>query len=342
MIKAAINKVVQKENLSFSEISLVMEQIMDGRATEAQIGSFLTALRMKVETAEEIAGCAQVMINKAQPIAIKNEDLVDTCGTGGDSSGTFNISTTVAMVVAGAGLKVAKHGNRSVSSKSGSADVLENLGVKINLTPDEVAKSIESIGIGFLFAPNFHKSMKYSLGPRKQIGIRSIFNILGPLTNPVRAKYQVVGVYDPNLTEIVAEVLQKLGVEAAYVVHGAGGLDEFSTLGANKVTELRDGKLKTFAIDPRDFNLTLANLEELKGGNPMENAEIIRNVLSGERGAARDIVVLNAGAAIAIAGRAKSIDEGIKIAKETIDSGKAYAKLEQLIDLSNSCLGVAV
>lgn len=342
MIKSAISKVIQGEHLSFSESSLVMEQIMDGRATDAQIGSFLTALRMKGETAEEIAGCAQVMIDKSQQIVIKNKALVDTCGTGGDDSGTFNISTTVALVVAGAGLAVAKHGNRSVSSKSGSADVLENLGVKINLTPAEVAQSIEEIDIGFLFAPIFHKSMKYALEPRKQIGIRSIFNILGPLTNPARAKHQVVGVYDSSLTELVAEVLKRLGVESAYVVHGAGGLDEFSTLGTNKVTELREGKLRSFELDPSEFNLPQASLQELKGGSPIENAEIIRRVLAGEKGATRDIVVLNAGAAIAIAGHAKSIAEGVKLAEETIDSGKAYAKLEQLIELSNSCLGVVV
>lgn len=342
MIKSAISKVIQGEHLSFAESSLVMEQIMDGRATDAQIGSFLTALRMKGETAEEIAGCSQVMIDKSQQIAVKNKALVDTCGTGGDGSGTFNISTTVALVVAGAGLAVAKHGNRSVSSKSGSADVLENLGVKINLTPTEVAQSIEEIDIGFLFAPIFHKSMKHALEPRKQIGIRSIFNILGPLTNPARAKHQVVGVYDQNLTELVAEVLKKLGVESAYVVHGAGGLDEFSTLGTNKVTELREGKLRSFELDPREFNLPIASLEELKGGSPIENAEIIRKVLAGEKGAARDIVVLNAGAAIAIAGQAKSIAEGIKLAEETIDFGKAYAKLEQLIQFSNSCLGVVL
>lgn len=342
MIKSAISKVIQGEHLSFAESSLVMEQIMDGRATDAQIGSFLTALRMKGETAEEIAGCAQVMIDKSQQIAVKNKALVDTCGTGGDGSGTFNISTTVALVVAGAGLAVAKHGNRSVSSKSGSADVLENLGVKINLTPTEVAQSIEEIDIGFLFAPIFHKSMKHALEPRKQIGIRSIFNILGPLTNPARAKHQVVGVYDQNLTELVAEVLKKLGGESAYVVHGAGGLDEFSTLGTNKVTELREGKLRSFELDPREFNLPIASLEELKGGSPIENAEIIRKVLAGEKGAARDIVVLNAGAAIAIAGHAESIAEGIKLAEETIDSGKAYAKLEQLIQFSNSRLGVVL
>ncbi|MDK2824345.1 MAG: anthranilate phosphoribosyltransferase [Clostridia bacterium] len=338
MIREAIRKVVRKEDLSLEEANGVMGQIMEGRATEAQIGSFLTALRMKGETPDEIAGCAQVMRDKAVAIKSRYSTLVDTCGTGGDGAGTFNISTTVAFVVAGTGLAVAKHGNRSVSSKSGSADVLEALGVKIDLSPREVEKVLDQIGLGFLFAPVFHQAMKYASAPRKEIGIRSIFNILGPLTNPARAKFQVVGVYDAGLTEVVAQVLDRLGVEGAYVVHGTGGLDEISTLGPSKVTYLNKGSIKTFTITPEDFGFIRRKLADIKGGDAFYNAEITKRVLRGEEGPIREIVVLNAATVISAAGLASDLQEGVKIAMETIDSGKAMEKLEKLIQVSNSIL----
>jgi len=335
MIREAISKVTKGENLTQKEANGVMNEIMEGNATDAQIGSFLTALKMKGETPEEITGCAQVMREKALPLRSRHSVLVDTCGTGGDGTGTFNISTTAAFVAAGAGLAVAKHGNRSVSSQSGSADVLEALGIKIDLAPNEVEQVLNKIGIGFLYAPNFHKAMKYAVGPRKEIGIRSIFNILGPLTNPARAQYQVVGVYDPKLTEIVARGLEGLGVEAAFVVHGAGGLDELSTLGPSKITQLNKGSIKTFEISPEDFGLPRSRLNSLKGGNAQHNAEITRKVLSGEKGPHRDIVVINAAAVFSAAGLTGSLEEGVKLAQNTIDSGQALDKLEELKEVSN-------
>lgn len=340
MIKEAIEKIVGGKDLSLDEARLVMEEIMEGRATQSQIGSFLTALRMKGETPGEIAGCALGMRDKGERIKVSCPLLVDTCGTGGDGRGTFNISTTAAFVAAGAGLSIAKHGNRSVSSKSGSADVLEALGVKINLTPSEVEEIIQEVGIGFLFAPTFHKAMKYAAAPRKEIGIRSIFNILGPLTNPAGAKYQVVGVYHPRLTQLVAEVLAKLDVVAAFVVHGEGGIDEISVSGPTKVTYMENKRLKTFMITPEDFGLARSKLEKIKGGTPLENAAITRRVLLGKKGPARDVVVLNAGAAICAAGLAENLAKGVKMAQEAIDSGKALAKLNQLVEVSNRKLGV--
>lgn len=338
MIKEAIRKIVKGENLSFEEAGAVMRQVMEGRATDAQIGSFLTALNIKGETPEEIAACAQVMREKASPINSKHPFLVDTCGTGGDGTRSFNISTTVAFVVAGAGLPVAKHGNRSVSSRSGSADVLEALGVKIDLSPLEVEFILNKIGIGFLYAPVFHKAMKHAIGPRKEIGIRSIFNVLGPLTNPARAKYQVVGVYDARLTEVIAMVLDQLGVESACVVHGAGGMDEISIAGPTRITHLKKGSIKTYEIKPEDFGLSRRKLSDIRGGNAIYNAEITRRVLEGEKGPCREIVLLNAAAAIVAAGAAGDMHEGIKIAEQSIDSGSALGKLEELVMLSNSDL----
>jgi len=335
MIREAISRVTKGESLTQEEANKVMNEIMEGKATDAQIGSFLTALKMKGETSEEISGCAQVMRDKALPIKSRHSVLVDTCGTGGDGTGTFNISTTVAFVAAGAGLAVAKHGNRSVSSQSGSADVLEALGVKIDLAPNEVEQILDQIGIGFLYAPNFHKAMKYAAGPRKEIGIRSIFNILGPLTNPARARYQVVGVYDVGLTEVVARGLERLGVEAAFVVHGAGGLDELSTLGPSKLTQLNKGSIKTFEITPEDFGLSRSQINSIKGGSAQYNAEITRKVLSGEKGPHRDIVVLNAAAVFAITGFTEDLGEGVKLARDTIDSGKALDKLEEMKEASH-------
>ncbi|ATW28389.1 anthranilate phosphoribosyltransferase [Candidatus Formimonas warabiya] len=338
MMKEAISKVIMGTNLTSAEAEAVMGQMMEGRATDAQIGSFLTGLRIKGETVEEIFGCAQVMRDKAVPFRTCHTQVVDTCGTGGDGTGTFNISTTVAFVVAGAGLAVAKHGNRSVSSKSGSADVLNALGVNIQLSPEEVELVLDRTGIGFLFAPVFHQAMKYAVGPRREIGIRSIFNILGPLTNPARARYQVVGVYDEKLTETLAAVLDCLGVEGACVVHGAGGLDEVSTLGPSKITLLRQGKMETFRIAPEEFGLPVRKLSDIQGDDACYNAQITRQVLNGEKGPAREIVLLNAAAAFLACGTAKDFAEGMKMAAHVIDHGQAKEKMDQLIAVSNSSL----
>lgn len=336
MIKEMLNKVVRKENLGMGEARLLMEYVMEGKATPAQIGALLAALRMKGETVEEIVGSAQAMREKADSLPCSRyTTLLDTCGTGGDGSGTFNISTTVALVAAGAGLPVAKHGNRSVSSKSGSADLLEALGVRLDLSPAEVASVLEETGIAFLYAPVFHQAMKYAVGPRKEIGIRSIFNILGPLTNPARVKFQILGVYHPDLTEKMARVLGLLGVESAYVVHGAGGLDEMSTLGATKISCLQQGCVKTFTINPEDYGLNRASLKDIQGGEATDNAQITRNILKGQRGPCRDIVLLNSAAALVVGGIANNLSEGLKIAGETIDSGRALEKLEQLKEATN-------
>ncbi len=338
-IKQAINQLVQGRDLKESEIISVMTEIMDGRATSAQIGAFLIALRMKGETPEEIAGAARVMRRKAIAVPVnlgKDEVLVDTCGTGGDGAGTFNVSTTAAFVVAGAGCKVAKHGNRSVSSRSGSADVLEALGVNLSLSPEGVAQCIEETGIGFLFAPGLHPAMKYAIGPRREIGVRSIFNLLGPLTNPAGANVQLMGVYDPDLTTILAEVLGRLGTLRAWVVHGEGGLDELSLLGPTVVAEWNGGQVSQLVITPEDAGLEPCSPEDLKGGGPKDNAQITLDILSGRKGPKRDMVVLNAGAAIFLAGKAPSLRAGIELAQETIDSGRAMNKLEALKTASNA------
>lgn len=339
MIKDIIQRVVDGENLSIDESRRVMSEIMEGKLTDSQIAAFLTALRMKGETDEEITGCAEAMKRKALHFP-SDEILVDCVGTGGDKVGTFNISTTVAFVVAGAGIKVAKHGNRSVSSKCGSADVLEALGVNINLNYLEVQEVLKRTGICFLFAPTFHKAMKYAINPRREIGIRSIFNILGPLTNPLDVKFQLIGVYNPNLTEIVAQTIKNLGVKGAYVVHGADGLDEISITGETKITELKNDAIKTYTISPEDFNFKRRSLKEIKGGDKFLNSEITQKVLKGEQGAPRDIVLLNAAAVIASTGKANNLREGIEIARDSIDSGKAYKKLEELVRVSNTTLTV--
>ncbi len=334
MIKNAINKVVGGQHLSEEEAVALMDDIMSGRATDAQIASFITALRIKGETVEEITGFARVMRQKATPVKTGHPLLLDTCGTGGDGSHTFNISTTVAFVVAAAGVPVAKHGNRSVSSKSGSADVLEALGININLTPDQVGECIDGVGIGFLFAPALHGAMKYAIGPRREIGIRTVFNILGPLTNPAGAQCQILGVYDPNLTEVMAGVLANLGTRSAFVVHGAGGLDEVSISGPTKISEVRNGKVVTYYLDPLKHGLTYAEAGELKGGAAEDNAAITRNILEGEKGPRRDIVLLNAAVALMAAGKVSTVDEGLKKAASVIDSGAAAAKLNQLTEFT--------
>ena len=336
-IKEAISKVILGEDLSEEEAEAVMGQIMAGEATPAQIGAFLTALRLKGETVEEITGCAQAMRRSAISVRPQRRDLVDTCGTGGDKTGTFNISTTAAFVVAGAGLAVAKHGNRSVSSHCGSADLLEALGVNLELTPEQVAHCIDEVGIGFLFAPRLHPAMKHAIGPRREMGVRTIFNILGPLTNPAGATRQIMGVYDPSLTSPLAQVLGRLGVQAAFVVHGADGLDELSTTGINRVSHLRGGWVKDFSLDPAELGLPRARLEDLRGGTVEENAQITQAILAGEQGPRRDVVLLNAAAALVAGGTAGDFREGLQQATEAIDSGSAKEKLESLVAFTQAC-----
>lgn len=335
MIVEAIKKLVNGSDLSVGEASAAMTQIMEGKADDAQIGAFLTALRIKGETAEEIAGFASVMLDKVKRVNAASKVLVDTCGTGGDFSGTFNISTTAAFVAAGAGITVAKHGNRSMSSASGSADVLEALGLKISLAPEEVERCIDEVGIGFMFAPMLHPAMKNAITARRSIGIRTVFNILGPLVNPALARRQIVGVYDVGLTEVFAKVLRDLGSQRVLVVHGEGGLDELSTLGPSRIAELNEGVIETYQISPEEFGFQRAELKDILGGSVKDNAGITLNVLSGEKGPKRDIVVLNAAGAILVGGGAKNMKEAVAIAASSIDSGAAKDKLAKLIALSN-------
>jgi anthranilate synthase/phosphoribosyltransferase len=337
-IQEAVAKAIDGQDLTEVEAESAMTQIMEGQATPAQIGAFLTALRMKGEAVSEIAGCARAMRRSAIPVRPQRpEALVDTCGTGGDGSGTFNISTTAAFVTAGAGQPVAKHGNRSISSKCGSADVLEALGVNLDLTPDQVAASVDEVGIGFLFAPKLHPAMKHAIGPRRELGVRTIFNVLGPLTNPANASAQVLGVYDPDLTETLAHVLGTLGSEAAFVVHGSGGLDELTTSGPNQVSALRDGRVETHNLDPADLGFQRARVEELRGGDASENATITRGILAGKiNGARRDVVVLNASAALLVGGRADPLADAIRLAENSLDGGSARRVLDDLIEFTQA------
>ena len=330
MIRESISKVVAGEDLSREEAVAAMNKIMSGDATPAQISCFITALRLKGETVDEITGCAAIMREKVTKIEAHSEPLVDTCGTGGDGAHTFNISTTAAFVAAGAGLHVAKHGNRSVSSKSGSADVLKALGVNIEADAATAAKCVDEAGIGFLFAPMLHPAMKYAIGPRREIGIRTIFNILGPLTNPAGAKAQALGVYDAGLTETLANVLKNLGSEHVFVVHGCDGLDEITITDKTQVAELADGQVKCYHVAPEDFGMSRADISVLVGGEADENAQITLDILNGEKGPRRDIVLLNSAAAIAAGGLAADLTEGVQAAAESIDSGKAMEKLELL------------
>ena len=334
MIQQAIQQLIETKDLSRAEARQVMDQIMSGQATDAQIGAFLIALRCKGESVDEIAGCAQVMREKATAIDTSREDVIDTCGTGGDGSGTFNISTTVAFVAAGAGLCVAKHGNRAMSSKCGSADVLQELGVDIEATPEKVGRCLDEVGIGFLFAPMLHGAMKHAIGPRKEIATRTVFNVLGPLTNPAGAKRQLIGVYEGALTDKLAGVLQELGSVRAFVVHGAGGLDEIALSGPTRVSELCDGAVQTREISPEDFGLQVADPEALQGGDAGENARILRAVLDGQEGPPQDVVLLNAAAAIAAGGIAADMKEGLERARASIDSGSARAVLDELVQVS--------
>ena len=336
MIKEAIETVVNDRSLTFEQATSVMEEIMIGEATPAQVAAFVTALRIKGETVDEIAGLATVMQARATPVRV-TAPVVDTCGTGGEGASIFNISTTAAFVVAGAGLKVAKHGNRAISSNCGSADVLEALGVRIELGAEAVSKCLEVIGIGFMFAPSFHPAMKYAATPRREIGIRTVFNILGPLTNPARAKFQVIGVPSRELGENIAAVLHRLGTEHSLVVHGTDGMDEISISGKSLIWDINQHRVSPpYEILPEDLGFMKASVTQIRGGTARQNARILRGILSGEVGVRRNIVIMNAGAALVAGNNASDLKEGICIPEKTIESGKALAKLDELIKLSQS------
>jgi anthranilate phosphoribosyltransferase len=330
MLKSYLAKLINMENLTEAEMMEAMNRIMDGEATPAQIGGFLTALRLKGETVPEIIGAARVMRQKALRVKF-DAPAIDTCGTGGDGSNTFNISTTAAFIVAAAGLPVAKHGNRAMSSQCGSADLLEALGVKVDLPPEQIASCLKEAGIGFMFAPVFHQSMKHAVGPRRELGFRTIFNMLGPLTNPAGANYQLLGVYQAELTEVLAEVLRCLGAERVMVVHGGGGLDELALEGVNKVSYLDQGVVKTFTFAADDIGLPAAANELLRGGAAAANALLTERILKGdELGPKRDVVLLNAAAALMVGGYVPDLKAGVALAGQLIDNGAAYQKLEAL------------
>lgn len=334
MIVDAIKKLIEGHDLQAGEAKKVMEQIMDGQASDAQIASFITALRMKGETAEEVFGFASIMRQKANRIDVDG-DLLDTCGTGGDLSGTFNISTATAFVAAGAGAKVAKHGNRSVSSKCGSADVLEALGVKLDLTPEQLKRCLENTGIAFLFAQNLHPAMRHAANARKEVGVRTVFNILGPLSNPAGAKYQLLGVFSPELTELMANALSKLGSKKAFVVHGLSRIDEISIDSETVVSELSDGRIKTYKISPEQFGLKIGRRSEIAGGDAGSNASTMKKLLGAEiTNSLVDAVILNTAFALAACEQVPTIEEGMAKARDSIDSGKALQKLNDLINFS--------
>lgn len=335
-MQAAIRAVNEQQHLTGEQMEAVMRIIMTGGATDAQIGGFLVGLRMKGETVDEIAAAARVMRELVTPVKVNDEHLVDVVGTGGDGSGTFNISTTSSFVVAAAGGKVAKHGNRSVSSKSGAADLLEAAGVNLEITPEQVSQCIEQVGVGFMFAPKHHSAMKHAIGPRKEMGVRTIFNVLGPLTNPAGAKHQLLGVYSDQLVEPLAQVMKQLGSKHVLVVHSLDGMDEISIGAPTLVAELKNGEIDSYMIQPEDFGLNRDNLTDLQVGDAQESLVLVKKVLSGEKGEARDIVLMNAGAAIYAADLVDSLETGVKRAAEVIDSGEAAAKLEALVALSNS------
>ncbi len=347
IITEAVRTLVDGRDLTRIEAAAAMEAIMSGAATNAQIAAFLTALRMKGETVEELIGFAQVMREKVVKVRTRaadvvaqtgtdRETLIDTCGTGGDASGTFNVSTATAFVVAGAGLKVAKHGNRSVSSLCGSADVAETLGIKIELGPSQVARCVDEIGIGFLYAPLLHTAMKYVMATRREMGIRTVFNMLGPLTNPAGANVQVIGVYANALREPLARVLAELGTIRAFVVHGADGLDEISNTGESHISEIHEGAVRNWRVSPEDLGLPRAAIADLQGGDREENAQIIRQILDGQPGPRRDIVLMNAAAALVASGTARDLKQGIGLAAQSVDSGAAAGKLAALVQCSRA------
>ena len=347
IIADAVRALVERRNLSRVEAAGAMDAIMSGAATNAQIAAFLVALRMKGETVEELIGFAQVMRQKVVRVLTRGDEvagltgtdremLIDTCGTGGDASGTFNVSTATAFVVAGAGLKVAKHGNRSSSTLCGSADVVEALGISLELTPAQVGRCIDEIGIGFMYAPLLHTAMKHVMPARREIGVRTVFNLLGPLTNPAGANAQLIGVASAGLTEPLARVLAELGTIRAFVVHGADGLDEISNTGESQISEVHEGVVRSSRVRPEDFGLPRATIRDLRGGDRGENAQIIRLVLGGEPGPRRDIVLMNAAAALVAGGKARDLKEGVGMASQSIDSGAAASKLAALVERSQS------
>ena len=336
-IQQAIKSVIAKQNLNEDQMHDVMNSIMTGQTTDAQIGAFLIGLSMKGETIEEITASAKVMRALATPVEIDNSDyLVDTCGTGGDGLGLFNISTASAFVVAAAGGKVAKHGNRSISSKSGSADVLESAGVNLDLSPRIIGQCVEEIGVGFMFAPAHHSAMKHAIGPRKELAVRTIFNVLGPLTNPAKAPNQVMGVYDKSLIEPIANVLKELGSRHVMVVHSADGLDELSIADKTYVAELKEGVVTTYTIHPRELGFVLGDLNDIKADDAKNSLNIINNAFSGKEGAARDIISLNAGAAIYVCGLTNSLMSGIERSRLALSDGSAQKKLDDYIKISNN------
>jgi anthranilate phosphoribosyltransferase len=348
VIKSAIARVVERVDLSEAEMISVMDEIMGGEATPAQIASFITALRMKGETVEEITGAARVMRARVTPIRvgkivdidrdeinIERESILDTCGTGGSGTKTFNVSTTVALVLAASGVKVAKHGNRSVSSACGSADVLEKLGVNLDIGPELVENCINQLGIGFLFAPALHGAMKHAIGPRKEVGIRTIFNILGPLTNPAGADRQVLGVYRRELVEPMTRVLQKLGCKKGFIVHGSDGMDEITLTGLTHVGEISSDGLRFYEVSPEKYGLKPCSLEDLKGGDAERNAEIVKGILSGQKGPCREVVLLNSAFALVAAEKTATVAEGLKLAAEVVDQGVALDKLNGLVEMTN-------
>jgi anthranilate phosphoribosyltransferase len=336
VIQDALGRLLDGRDLGRDEARDVMGSIMEGEATPAQIGGFLVALRLKGETADEIAGCAEAMREHVLAVKPRRDDLVDTAGTGGDGARTFNISTAAALVAAAAGAGVAKHGNRAVSSSSGSADVLEALGFSLELEPDRIERSIDELGFGFLFAPTHHPAMRHAAPVRRELAARTVFNVLGPLTNPAGARAQVVGVYAPELVPTIADVLLRLGATRAFVVHGAGGIDELSPAGPNLVCEVTDGEVRRREIDPLELGVPRCATEELRGGEPDENAQAIREIFAGANGGRRDAVLLNAAGAIAASGHARDLREGLGLAREALDSGLAASRLEELIAFSRA------
>jgi len=335
MIKDALAKLADRTDLSAQEAETVMAEIMDGAATPAQIAAYLMGLRQKGETVDEIVGSVKAMRSRAIRISVGAKIVVDTCGTGGDGAHTFNISTTAALVAAGAGITVAKHGNRSISSQSGSADLLTALGVKIDLAPGRVADCIDEVGIGFLFAPLYHEAMKHCAGPRQEMGIRTLLNVLGPLANPAGATHQVLGVYDAKLTEILGRVLLELGIQHSLVIHGMDGLDEITLSDRTKISEGKGGVVSSYFIAPEEFDLRRVPRKELIGGSPKDNARITQDILRGKKGPKRDIVCLNAAAALVVGQKAKTLKDGVRLAQQMIDSGAAADKLDQLIAYTN-------
>jgi anthranilate phosphoribosyltransferase len=334
-LRSVLQRISEGEHLTSQEMYRVLEEMVEGNATDAQIGAFIMGTKMKGETVEEIVGAARFFRERATKVPVSDPDeIVDTCGTGGDRRGTFNVSTVTAFVVAGAGVKVAKHGNRSVSSRCGSADFLERVGARIDLAPEKVATMIEEIGIGFMFAPLFHPAMKRVIGPRREVGVRSIFNLVGPLSNPAGAKRQLLGVFSDDLVETLARVLAEIGVVRAFVVHGRDGVDEVSVSDSTLVGELRDGKVRVYEISPEDFGLKRAEIKSVCAEDPEEIVRMGLSVLEGEEGPPRDMVLMNSALAIAVSGKAEDLRVALEMARESIDSGRAKRKLEEFVDLS--------